>query len=976
MALARLQIGSSAPSGRSLPRAPDALDVRTAEDVYRDALRLARSELPEWAAFWPPDAQYFATDDSGLVLLQLLGRLHASVTTQLNRVPDKYRLAFLDFYGIALRAPVAASVPLTFQLAQGANPVVLPAGTQVAAANAPNLLFETCSELRVLPVTPTAARRLDPASDSWSDLPPVAGLGAEEQPGLPLDHALFLGGTSLFLQPTALESLSVTLEGVNLSSRLFARWSDGAGNALRPQVELDRYDTLTVSFDGFVQPQPSDIAGISSAWLQVRPAEGVRIRSADATILPGIFGLSATARSRALPADATFTNGTPVDVTRGGAPFGKTPAVEDAFYVASADVFSRVGAQVILELTLVPVDPPTAVEVAWEYWGDGWLPLQVVDGTAAFTRPGTVTFSCPAMPLATINGKKSRWVRARIASGGYGTPAGIVETVTAESVVDDLLAPYLTDTGEALHILQENDLNFGYQYRPANFAPPFLAALRLRFVLTDRPTELRVRNGFQDAPLEVQPYLPPADERSALSLAFDPAPFLRWLPGNTLPLLVLLPEAPSAAGASAAVWEGFDGRGWRALQVEDGTHRFTTDGVVSIRIPRWIAASNQFGQNALWLRLRAPDGDPTALPAIARVVTNSVEAVNGVSWEDEILGSGTGGPGLGLSFARAPVLEGQVVEVLEPAPLVPTHAPGGEPLAPPQGAAAWVEWTEVGSFAFSGSQDRHYVLDHTDGTLTFGDGQRGMAPPKGENNIRAREYQSGGGAKGNVAAETLTQIQRARPGLASVTNVVPAQGGADADTLDVLRTLGPLRMKAQGRAVSGEDFATLARTTSPRVAQATAEEDARGALVVTLLPNEDGTRPTVTSLLVDEVRAALQACALPLVAPRLVVQGPRYRAIDVTVNAVLDPSTPLDQVRARMMDRLTAYFAPMAGPESPGWSFGAVVSAAELATVLAEVEGVAAIDGVALGEDLPTLPLTGPELPCAGALALEVARGG
>ncbi|MBX5484908.1 MAG: hypothetical protein IRZ16_24060, partial [Myxococcaceae bacterium] len=691
MAFSRLQIGSAGPTASPAARAPDALDVRTAAQVYRDALRLARAELPDWAAYWPPgDEAWFATDDPGLVLLQILARLHTSITAQLNRLPDKYRLAFLDFYGIELRAPVAASVPLTFRLAKGADPVLLPAGTQVAASDAPNLLFETCAELRVLPVEPISARRMDPASDTWTDLSSLIGQTVPAAQPNPLEHVLFLGSTSLFLQPSPLESLSVTLEGVNLSQRMFARWADGAGRPLRPRVDLDRYDTLTVSFDGFVQSALAEVDGISSAWLQVRPAEDVRIRAADAPLLPGIFGLSATARSRALAADATFTNGTPVDITRGGYPFGKTPEVEDAFYIASADVFSRLGAQVTLELTLTAIDPPTAVELAWEYWDDGWRALQVMDTTAALTRSGTVSFSCPAIPLATINGRKSRWIRVRIASGGYGTPAGIVETTTAEYVVDDLLAPYLTDKGEALHILQENHLNFGYEYKPPDFAPPFLSALRLRFVLTDRPAQLRVHNGFSQGALSVQPWVPPSDEHSALYVAFDPEPFLRWLPGQQLPLLVLLPDAATPR-PSDATWEGFDGERWRTLRVEDGTHAFTTAGVVTLTIPRWVRASEQFGQHALWLRLRAPDADPTALPVLARLVTNSVEAVNGVTWEEEILGSGTGGPGLCLNFARTPVLEGQVVEVLEPAPLVPTHAPGGAPLAPPTGATAWVE---------------------------------------------------------------------------------------------------------------------------------------------------------------------------------------------------------------------------------------------------------------------------------------------
>jgi hypothetical protein len=41
------------------------------------------------------------------------------------------------------------------------------------------------------------------------------------------------------------------------------------------------------------------------------------------------------------------------------------------------------------------------------------------------------------------------------------------------------------------------------------------------------------------------------------------------------------------------------------------------------------------------------------------------------------------------------------------------------------------EWTEVEDFLGSGPEDRHFVLDHETGTVTFGDGEHGRRPATG-----------------------------------------------------------------------------------------------------------------------------------------------------------------------------------------------------------------------------------------------------
>jgi hypothetical protein len=55
------------------------------------------------------------------------------------------------------------------------------------------------------------------------------------------------------------------------------------------------------------------------------------------------------------------------------------------------------------------------------------------------------------------------------------------------------------------------------------------------------------------------------------------------------------------------------------------------------------------------------------------------------------------------------------------------------------------EWSEVESFLASGPEDRHFVLDHETGAVTFGDGEHGRRPEAGSE-IEATTRRAVGGA--------------------------------------------------------------------------------------------------------------------------------------------------------------------------------------------------------------------------------------
>jgi hypothetical protein len=110
-----------------------------------------------------------------------------------------------------------------------------------------------------------------------------------------------------------------------------------------------------------------------------------------------------------------------------------------------------------------------------------------------------------------------------------------------------------------------------------------------------------------------------------------------------------------------------------------------------------------------------------------------------------------------------------------------------------------------GSFSFD------YDGDAGD-TIRFGDGVFGEIPESGS--VFQLTYCAGGGALGNVAADSITKIDPAAAGLSSaVTNPFPATGGADEERDETVRRLAPQALRAQRLFdVRPEDYQATAET--------------------------------------------------------------------------------------------------------------------------------------------------------------------
>jgi hypothetical protein len=977
------------------PLPPPVLDQRTPSDIYAAALADARAKLTGWSAGFGPSPQYFDRSDVGLVLFKLFADLFGKLITSLNGVPGKYQMAFWDFLGLTLRAPQPAEAPLAVTPAIDAA-FALQRGTRVVASSTPGVVFETAEDLNVLPVRVAAAYGLRPGADAYADFTAQAGgqgdpfpLFADTPSQQPLTHALYFSDPTWDFSGQTGE-LSLTFEGANLYQRFFADWSNGAGATLLPAYATPGYDRLTITFGDLPDLGQGEVNGQSGRWLRTAPAPGVRVVAFQEDALPEIYSVASQVTLRGLAADTALYNSQTVDLKKGGRPFGTAPALQDAFYLSSKAAFSKPQARVTLNFTVQPATPPGPVTLVWEYWnGGGWIAFPVEDGTNNLTVSGAVQFVCPQIISTSVNNTPGSWIRARIAAGGYGSPAGMVVTEPAAEVIDGVLGPYVSDKTGATAALQAQGINFGYVYQPASYAPPFVSALTIDCVAVKRPESILSQNGFEYAPLASRPYTPAPQDSPGFNLGLDAPHYDAEVAGRLLTLFFapagaadpdLLPRPGSSVseGVGAATLQLLyrGANGWSPVTTAPGRRISRAEGVVTIECPRDFVPTTLFGQTLYWLGLQAPAaGGPT--PEVGGVYVNVIPAFNAVTQTDTILGSSTGGPSQSFPFPQKPVLEGTDLQVLEPSP--PALDPDAEadqagttPPAETPDSQTWVRWREVSNFDFSLPRSRHYVIDHDSGVVTFGDGVRGMIPPEGRRNIQAVAWRSGGGPAGNLPAGALDRLQKTDSRVSAVANVLPGVGGIASDQPEALLRLAPGQVRSQDRAVTSADFADLALGASQDVARSTCLDSDLGRITLCILPNVATQTPTPDYGLLSAVQAFVTARMPPLLAPLLKVTGPTYTSIDARVSVIPQPGAARLQVTKAISEAYADFLAPIdGGPAAAGWDFGARVEAASVAEALGGVTGVAFVDGLTLGTDQSAVSLGPDQLPAPGAVTVE-----
>lgn len=284
----------------------------------------------------------------------------------------------------------------------------------------------------------------------------------------------------------------------------------------------------------------------------------------------------------------------------------------------------------------------------------------------------------------------------------------------------------------------------------------------------------------------------------------------------------------------------------------------------------------------------------------------------------------------------------------------------------------WVTWRRVDDLSTlereaAASRDAAaFELDAALGTVRFGDGVRGRIPPAGTR-IRAGLVRSGGGVAGNLPAGTLkaitaTNLARDQVGQDfDVFQPLALTGGDDLETLAEAEKRIPARLRHRERAVTADDYRTLARETPgvgvgrvellPRFKPQQRHSEIPGVVTVMALPDRPlapAPNPRADRPFLEAVFAWLDP-RRPL-GVELYIIGCEYVpvavSVTVTVGETAAPETTLQAVK----DALTRVLWPLAGGgfDGQGWPLGRALSNRELAVEVARVPGVSEVAGLNL----------------------------
>lgn len=399
----------------------------------------------------------------------------------------------------------------------------------------------------------------------------------------------------------------------------------------------------------------------------------------------------------------------------------------------------------------------------------------------------------------------------------------------------------------------------------------------------------------------------------------------------------------------------------------DGTWGLRRSGVIQFNAIDFGAAQYQFQPGALWVVFAVQDRSPTRsfLPRVRQILPNAVLArhryrytladqpsVGTQSHEnsDSIRKQIQQWRALPGNHLALPVREGEYpipssvkLKLLE------------------RGHCDLNSWEPTDRLAHLGPIDRNFIVDRDHASLRFGDGLNGRLPIAAQvvTGLFEIEYEVGGGVIGNLPAWQPWRLSRESSPHITAFNVVPAQGGDDAESVAETVRRSKAELRSVHRAITKDDIERIAcKTEGAAIKRAYAAVGLHpqysslpvpGAVTVFVVPElpqslrdflKQSCGDNLIALKPDD--AALRAVAESLDSARVLTQEifvapPVYEQVSIKVTLVGAPAEK-ETTQDVAIRALHVYLHPLfGGPDGNGWPFGAPLRPSELTRILIEV---------------------------------------
>jgi len=930
------------------------LDDRDYDEIREEAIRNIVRHCPEWTNH--------NASDPGITLVELFSSMTEMLQYRLNRVPEKNYLAFLDMLGIIGRLPSPAKTRLKFNLSEGyemgeekKSTIHIEKNTVVSTDDEEPIPFETAYDTKIsnIKIKNIFSKVYEKDKDEYlliehkDSFEKKEGFIPFEITQKSTNHSIvyiysdeleYLKDKSLislfFRIPTGIKGFNYEIEK-NFLKRL--DWEYFNGEEWLPlniadeeidEKELDSKDAyiLNVTFNGNCKDLKKsvikDIDSKENYYVRAILRESKKWLS-DFEVYE--ISVSTKSKKGGIVPDACNYRQSPLDLNNDFYPFGQRPKndeyikEDEYFYIKSDEAFSKKGAKVTINFKhstspdYVFPKKDTDPKLVWRYYtnNDEWKILKVIDNTSNLTSNGTVEFVIPKdMAKVDLNGDEGFWIQCKLESGDYGKEEK-KEFKDGEEIIVS------TST---LHPPKLSRITIEY----------FLDRLDIKecAVYSNYTYEKKIfgKNNI------IRLFDQKKSKEQSLNICFD-----SYISEDYIDLYFdidesILDQRNLKSSERILEWEILVDDKWLRLEVKDETDELTKSGIVRLNIPKYTKLSevnlsgNKF--KAMWIKAVVKSNALNKIPKINDILTNTVLALQKESFYDEYIGKSIGLPEMSFYLNHTNIIE------------------------PPKIFVGEDEYHYTKRFIEHSQHDKVYTFYSLTGEIKFGDGKYGEIPKPFED-IYAKEYAVTLGEKGNLAQDKVTTLMHSISFVESVTNITPATGGSNADSMDDLKKYAPSVFKTRDRAITIEDYESLAKSFSSNIIQAKAIAGNNGNVQVVIITKdiiEDG--GFINRNLIQDLEEFLNSKSLVTVKTQ--VKSPTIVPLVIEVK-IKSTNEQNELTKAEVEEKLTQeakkYFSVIdGGDKGEGYPMGKNITRADMYKLLNKVDSTLFYDSISFNK--------------------------
>ena len=971
------------------------LDDRTFQEIKEEAIALIPRYCPEWTNH--------NDSDPGITLIELFAWMTEMTMYRLNKVPAKTYLAMLELMGLDLTPAQSARAVVEFHIMDGCQKDVdVMQNTKIASVMAEKepVIFETEKKIKVRSTRIiSCANRI---GESWKEncvaenkVNPFTLFDTEND----VQHILYIKSSAFAylkdghgIQISFVSDMEISSSEDEITKHLAFEYWDG--KQWLPMESFSCINGAKVSdnviyLKGLYELSPLKLNGTEGLFIRAvltdipNNLSSINLKS---LILRNIFvgdgfipELCVSCKSKiyeVIEQNNTFRL------------FGEVPVMNDTFYIASDEVFKNKGTKATIKFLFSEMNIEEAINdnavFVYEYWnGHDWKKLSkdensLIDETFSFKQSGNVSFVIPEdMSETDVDNETHIYIRIRLLPKDFSFGGKYEKNIYGETewqFDEKVQSPVI----EKLRI----------SYEPKSVMPENVFAYT-NFHWLDESSYFFTADNSVSKPI----FLVENETLPSLYIGFS-----RNISAGEFPIYFRIDESVYTTefqqGSSNFIglsltekqkrginleWEFWNENQWEKLDFCDETDFFHNSGFVNLKIPVCIKSTEMFGKSASWIRCVMRNGSFEQPPLIEGIVINCVNAINAETHKNEIIGSGNGAPGQRLQLAHENLLSGMELRIREDSVLPSKEIEmmrldGIDNPVLIADDEVWIKYKEVPNFYNSTPFSRHYTVDYSTGEIQFGDGIRGICPPKGSFNIKVIEYKTGGGREGNVAAHKLQYLTRSIPYITGCDNPYPAEGGCDMEDVDGLKKRAAGVFKSLDRAVSKEDFEWLSMKASGAVGRAYCLNDRQkdGSIRTLIIPKMPQGYSLTKELKPSRElmrRVSQYLDGRKLVGTKISVGAPVYRHFSLLLVVEFKGNVfNLDMEKQNIEHNLTVYFHPLLGGEGSGWKFGKSVTSGMILKQLDKISSILSIKEIRIkdvdaGISVETVTVADGELP-------------